>query len=56
MEDAARINASAVAMQVFICGEFETQLVCNMTRLVDQSQRYGIPGAYGHGGRQRTDP
>ena len=43
MEDAARINASAVAMQVFICGEFETQSVCNMTRLVDQSQRYGIP-------------
>ena len=43
MEDAARINASAVAVQVFIGGEFETQSVRNMTRLVDQSQRYGIP-------------
>jgi 3-hydroxy-5-phosphonooxypentane-2,4-dione thiolase len=43
MEDAARINASAVAVQVFIGGEFETQSVHNMTRLVDQSQRYGIP-------------
>jgi putative autoinducer-2 (AI-2) aldolase len=43
MEDAARINASAVAVQVFIGGEFETQSVRNMTRLVDESQRYGIP-------------
>jgi putative autoinducer-2 (AI-2) aldolase len=43
MEDASRINASAVAVQVFIGGEFETQSVRNMTRLVDQGQRYGIP-------------
>jgi 3-hydroxy-5-phosphonooxypentane-2,4-dione thiolase len=43
MEDAARINASAVAVQVFIGGEFETQSVHNMTRLVDAGQRYGIP-------------
>jgi 3-hydroxy-5-phosphonooxypentane-2,4-dione thiolase len=43
MEDAARINACAVAVQVFIGGEFETQSVHNMTRLVDQGQRYGIP-------------
>ena len=43
MEDAARINASAVAVQVFIGGGYETQSVHNMTRLVDESQRYGIP-------------
>jgi putative autoinducer-2 (AI-2) aldolase len=43
MEDAARINASAVAVQVFIGGEYETQSVHNLTRLVDQGQRYGIP-------------
>jgi putative autoinducer-2 (AI-2) aldolase len=43
MEDAARINAAAVAVQVFIGGEHETQSVRNMTRLVDQGQRYGIP-------------
>jgi putative autoinducer-2 (AI-2) aldolase len=43
MEDAARINASAVAVQVFIGGEFETRSVHNMTRLVDESQRYGVP-------------
>lgn len=43
IEDAARINASAVAVQVFIGGEHETQSVRNMTRLVDQAQRFGVP-------------
>jgi putative autoinducer-2 (AI-2) aldolase len=43
MEDAARVNAAAVAVQVFIGGAHETQSVHNMTRLVDQGQRYGIP-------------
>jgi putative autoinducer-2 (AI-2) aldolase len=43
IEDAARINAAAVAVQVFVGGEGETQSVRNMTRLVDQGQRYGIP-------------
>ena len=43
MEDAARLNAAAVAVQVFIGGEHETQSVHNMTRLVDAGQRYGIP-------------
>jgi putative autoinducer-2 (AI-2) aldolase len=43
MEDAARINASAVAVQVFVGGEFESQSIHNMTRLVDAGQSYGIP-------------
>jgi len=43
MEDATRLNAAAVAVQVFVGGEFETRSVHNMTRLVDESQRYGIP-------------
>ena len=43
MEDAARLNACAVAVQVFIGGKFESQSVRNMTGLVDESQRYGIP-------------
>jgi len=43
MEDAVRMNVSAVAVQVFIGGEFETQSVANMTRLVDEGNRYGIP-------------
>jgi putative autoinducer-2 (AI-2) aldolase len=43
IEDAVRMNVSAMAVQVFIGGEFETQSVTNMTRLVDQGLRYGIP-------------
>jgi putative autoinducer-2 (AI-2) aldolase len=43
MDDAVRLNASAVAVQVFIGGEFETQSVHNMTRLVDEGLRHGIP-------------
>jgi putative autoinducer-2 (AI-2) aldolase len=43
MEDAIRLNAAALAVQVFIGGEFETQSVHNLTRLVDMGSRYGIP-------------
>jgi 3-hydroxy-5-phosphonooxypentane-2,4-dione thiolase len=41
--DAVRIDAAAVAVQVFIGGENETQSVHNMTRLVDQGLSTGIP-------------
>jgi len=43
VEDAARLNVAAVAVQVFIGGEFETQSVQNLTRLVDLGLRVGIP-------------
>jgi putative autoinducer-2 (AI-2) aldolase len=43
IEDAARMNVAALAVQVFIGGEFETQSVRNMTRLVDLGNRHGIP-------------
>jgi 3-hydroxy-5-phosphonooxypentane-2,4-dione thiolase len=43
MEDAARMNVHAVAVQVFVGGEHETQSVENMTKLVDAGYRYGIP-------------
>jgi len=43
VEDAARLNVSAMAVQVYIGGEFETQTVHNLTRLVDTGLRYGIP-------------
>jgi putative autoinducer-2 (AI-2) aldolase len=43
IEDAIRMNVSAIAIQVFIGGEFETRSIHNMTRLVDQGLRYGIP-------------
>jgi putative autoinducer-2 (AI-2) aldolase len=43
MEDALRLNAAALAVQVFIGGEYESQSVHNMTRLVDAGMRYGMP-------------
>jgi 3-hydroxy-5-phosphonooxypentane-2,4-dione thiolase len=43
MEDAARLNVHGVAVQVFVGGEYETQSIENMTRLVDAGNRYGIP-------------
>jgi putative autoinducer-2 (AI-2) aldolase len=43
MEDAARLNAVGVGVQVYIGSDYETQTVHNMTRLVDAGLRYGIP-------------
>jgi 3-hydroxy-5-phosphonooxypentane-2,4-dione thiolase len=43
MDDALRLDAAAVAVQVFIGGEFETQSIRNMTQLVDEGQRAGVP-------------
>jgi 3-hydroxy-5-phosphonooxypentane-2,4-dione thiolase len=43
IEDALRLNAAAVAVQVFVGGEFETRSVHNLTRLVDAGNRYGVP-------------
>jgi 3-hydroxy-5-phosphonooxypentane-2,4-dione thiolase len=43
MDDALRLNAAAVAVQVFIGGEFESQSVRNMTMLVDEGLRAGMP-------------
>ena len=43
IEDAIRMNVSAVTLQVFIGGEYETRSVHNMTRLIDAGLRYGIP-------------
>ena len=43
IEDSIRMNVSAMAVQVFIGGEYEKQSIINMTRLVDQGTRYGIP-------------
>ncbi len=43
MEDSIRLNVCAMAVQVFIGGEYEKQSIINMTRLVDMGTRYGIP-------------
>jgi putative autoinducer-2 (AI-2) aldolase len=43
MDDAVRLNACAVATQVFVGGQFETQSVINLTKLIDSGNRVGIP-------------
>lgn len=43
LDDAVRIDASAVAVQVFVGGEHETQSVHNLTTLVDAGYRVGMP-------------
>jgi putative autoinducer-2 (AI-2) aldolase len=43
LEDAVRMNVHAVAVQVFVGGEYETQSVENMTKLVDAGYRVGVP-------------
>ena len=43
IEDSIRLNACAMAVQVFIGGEHERESIINMTRMVDIGTRYGIP-------------
>ena len=43
MDDAVRLNAAGVGIQVFIGGEHETRSVHNMTKLVDAGLRVGMP-------------
>ena len=43
IEDSIRLNVSAVAVQVFIGGEFEKQSIINMTKLIDAGLKAGIP-------------
>jgi len=43
MEDAVRLNAAGVGIQVFIGGEYETRSIHNMTKLIDAGLRVGMP-------------
>ena len=43
IDDAVRLDAAALAVQVFVGGEHETKSVKNLTTLVDQGQATGIP-------------
>lgn len=42
IEDCVRLNVAAMAVQVFVGGEYESQTVHNLTRLVDAGNRHGI--------------
>lgn len=43
IEDAVRIDAAAVAIQVYIGSEYETQSVQNLTTMINDGMRYGVP-------------
>jgi putative autoinducer-2 (AI-2) aldolase len=43
MEDAVRLNVSAVGISVFIGSEYERQSLLNLGKLVDEGEKYGIP-------------
>jgi putative autoinducer-2 (AI-2) aldolase len=43
IEDAIRINASAVTCSVYVGGEYEKETIDNLSKLVDEGEKYGIP-------------
>jgi putative autoinducer-2 (AI-2) aldolase len=43
MEEALRLNASAVGISVFVGTEYEKESLLNLSKLVDEGERYGIP-------------
>ena len=43
MEDALRLNASAVAMSVFVGSKYEHQTIASLGRAVDEAERAGMP-------------
>ncbi len=43
IQDAIRINASAITCSVYIGGEYEKQSIENLSRIVKEGQDYGIP-------------
>ena len=43
IEDALRLDACGVGVQVFVGGPFETKTINNMTKLIDAGYRYGVP-------------
>jgi len=42
-EDAIRLNASAVALSVYIGTEYEHQTLMALSKLINQGQKYGMP-------------
>ena len=43
IEDAIRLNVSAITCSIFVGGEFEKQSLMNLSKLVNWGQDYGIP-------------
>ena len=43
IKDAIRLNASALAMSIFVGSKYENQTIVNLGRLVNEAEEYGIP-------------
>lgn len=43
IEDAIRLDAAAMAVQVYVGGEYEHATLANLTQTIDAGLRYGIP-------------
>jgi len=43
MEEAIRLNACAVGISVFVGSDYERQSLLNLSKLVDEGEKYGIP-------------
>ena len=43
IEDAIRLNASALAMSIFVGSKYEYQTIVNLGKLVGEAQKYGLP-------------
>ena len=42
-EDVLRLNASAVGISIFVGSDYEKESLLNLTKLVDEGEKYGIP-------------
>ncbi|HEB37237.1 MAG TPA: 3-hydroxy-5-phosphonooxypentane-2,4-dione thiolase, partial [Thermoplasmatales archaeon] len=43
IEDAIRLNVSAVAFSIMVGADFERDTILGMTQYIDEAERYGIP-------------
>lgn len=43
LEDALRLNVSALTCSIFVGGEYERQSLMNLSKIVNWGQQYGIP-------------
>jgi putative autoinducer-2 (AI-2) aldolase len=43
VEDAIRLNASAITLSIFVGAEGETETLLNLSKLIDAGERYGFP-------------
>jgi len=43
LEDALKLNASAIAISIFVGTEYETKTMKNLSKMVSEAEKYGMP-------------